>query len=84
MTNTSSFRIPPVEFETRVKTILSRTICLLVAATPCLGPWTGKTTQRLLGARGPSLRDFVADWVCFWHIGLGYLSKFGLTDGVTL
>jgi len=60
-----------MEFETRTKAILPHAICLLVATTTRPGPWTRKTTQRLLGARGASLRNFVANWVSFCGIGFG-------------
>jgi len=63
MADVMTFRIPPVEFETRTEAILPHAICLLVATATCPGPWTGKTTQRLLGARCTSLCNFVANWV---------------------
>lgn len=52
-----------MEFETRTKAILPHAICLLVATTTRPGPWTRKTAQRLSGAGGASLCNFVANRV---------------------
>jgi len=74
MTDIRIFRLPPVEFEARTEAILPHAIRLLVATTTCSGSWTRKTTQRLLGARCASLRNFVADWVSSAiRIGFGQL-----------